>query len=204
MDMTDLASPTDILMQEHRLIEHVLDALETAADQMERRQAVRPGFFLDAADFIAGFADGCHHRKEEGVLFGALRDSGMPVAGGPIELMLDEHEQGRRLARGMRDAARRLEGSDAARQPEGSDDDADRRSLITNARGYVALLREHIIKEDEMLFPMADELLSAERQDQVRQGFEQVERDDMGAGAAEKFQTLADKLGREANALRPT
>ena len=193
--MTDPASPTDILMQEHRLIEHVLDALETAADQMERRQAVRPGFFLDAADFIAGFADGCHHRKEEGVLFGALRDSGMPVAGGPIELMLDEHEQGRRLARGMRDAAR---------QPEGSDDDADRRSLITNARGYVALLREHIIKEDEMLFPMADELLSAERQDQVRQGFERVERDDMGAGAAEKFQALADKLGREANALRPT
>lgn len=195
MDMTEPASPTDILMQEHRLIEHVLDALETAADQMERRQAVRPGFFLDAADFIAGFADGCHHRKEEGVLFGALRDSGMPVAGGPIELMLDEHEQGRRLTRGMRDAARRL---------EGSDDDADRRSLITNARGYVALLREHIIKEDEMLFPMADELLSAERQDQVRQGFERVERDDMGAGAAEKFQALADKLGREANALRPT
>src|SRR5665647_2426724 len=62
---------TEALMQEHRVIERVLDALEIAASHLERERPVRPGFFLEAADFIAGFADGCHHRKEEGVLFGA-------------------------------------------------------------------------------------------------------------------------------------
>ena len=69
---------SEILMQEHRLIERVLDALEIAAGHLERSHAVAPAFFLEAADFIAGFADGCHHRKEEGVLFGAMIESGVP------------------------------------------------------------------------------------------------------------------------------
>ena len=179
---------TDILKQEHRVIERVLDALETATDRLERGGVVRPAFFLEAADFIAGFADGCHHRKEEGVLFPAMRDSGMPPGDGPIDVMLDEHEQGRRLTRGMRDAARMLEGGDAS----------IRAALVSNARSYVALLRDHIIKEDEMLFPMADELLSDAQQRAVADGFERVERDDMETGAHEKFHALALRLEREA------
>lgn len=183
---------TDILMQEHRLIERVLDALEIAADHVTQRDPVRPGFFLDAADFIAGFADGCHHHKEEDVLFDAMGGSGAPEAGGAVEMMLDEHEQGRLFTRGMREAARRFEaGDDTARSP-----------LLTNARRYIALLRDHIVKEDEMLFPMADELLSAEQQSQVVRGFDRIEREETAAGAHDKFHALADKLGQEVQALR--
>lgn len=183
--------PTAILMDEHRVIEHVLDALERAADHLERRDFVRPGFFLDAADFISGFADGCHHRKEEGVLFGAMQDSGAPRGGGPIEMMLDEHEQGRAFTRAIRAAARSLEAGDAsARGP-----------LVANARGYVALLREHIMKEDELLFPMADDLLTPEREAQVLRGFDRVEHEDAGEGAHAKFHALAHTLEKEAASL---
>jgi hemerythrin-like domain-containing protein len=182
---------TEVLMQEHRVIERVLDALEIAAGQLERSRPVRPGFFLEAADFIAGFADGCHHRKEEGVLFGAMIESGAPSEGGAIAMMLDEHEQGRAFTRAMRDGARRLEGGDA---------DA-RRQVVSNARGYVALLRDHIAKEDEMLFPMADEILPPERLDDVMRGFDQVERQDAGEGAHERFHALAARLEAEARAL---
>lgn len=182
---------TDILMAEHRLIEHVLDALERAAGHLEQKHTVRPAFFLDAADFIAGFADGCHHRKEEGVLFGAMQDSGAPRGGGPIEMMLDEHEQGRAFTRAIRAAARSLEnGDESARGP-----------LVTNARGYVTLLRDHIMKEDELVFPMADDLLTPERQAQVLRGFDRVEQEETGEGAHEKFHALADKLEAEAAAL---
>ncbi|MGE5602975.1 MAG: hemerythrin domain-containing protein, partial [Nitrososphaerales archaeon] len=62
---------TDILMEEHRVIERVLTSLERAAVRLDNGEAVRPGFFVDAADFVKGFADGCHHKKEEGVLFTA-------------------------------------------------------------------------------------------------------------------------------------
>ena len=183
--------PTDILMQEHRLIERVLDALETAATHLSRGNAVRPGFFLDAADFIAGFADGCHHHKEEDVPFGAMGGSGGPEGGGAVAMFLEEHQQGRLLNKGMREAARRLE----------SGDDGARVALASNARRYVALLRDHIVKEDEMLFPMADELFSPARQERVLEGFERVEREETGEGAHEKFHALAAKLEREARAI---
>ncbi|HEY4955101.1 MAG TPA: hemerythrin domain-containing protein [Gemmatimonadaceae bacterium] len=191
--MGEFARASDELMQEHRIIERVLDALETAAGHLESGHPVRPEFFLEAADFIAGFADGCHHKKEEGVLFGAMIESGLPRFDGPLDMFLDEHVQGRALTRGMRDAARQLEAGDAGA----------RAAVISNARRYVALLRDHIIKEDEMLFRMADEMFSAERQRSVLRDFERVEREDVGPMAHEKFHALAEKLEREAAAMTP-
>jgi hemerythrin-like domain-containing protein len=183
----------DVLMQEHRLIERVLDALELAAGHLERSHPVPPTFFLEAADFIAGFADGCHHRKEEGVLFGAMIESGVPSGDGVIEMMLDEHAQGRAFTRTLRDAARRLQSGDASARAQ----------VISSVRGYVALLRDHIAKEDEMLFPMAGELFTPEQHGRVIDGFARLEREDAGAGAGaqEKFHALAAKLEREARAI---
>ena len=74
---------TAVLKEEHRVIERVLDALETAANRLTTGSPVRPGVFLQAADFIKGFVDGCHHKKEEGVLFPALEAAGIPAEGGP-------------------------------------------------------------------------------------------------------------------------
>lgn len=76
---------TQVLMEEHRVIERVLNSLQAGADRLECGQPVRPEFFLDAADFIKGFADGCHHKKEEGVLFIKMEQAGMPAQGGPLE-----------------------------------------------------------------------------------------------------------------------
>ncbi len=177
-----------VLMDEHRIIERVLDALETAAGALDRGQAVRPGFFLDAAEFIAGFADGCHHHKEEDVLFGAIIASGMPADQGPIPVMLMEHEQGRAFTRTMRAAAGRLAEGDAVAA----------RQVVASAKGYVALLRDHIGKEDEVLFPMADEILTEARHDEVLRDFARIEREDAMAGAPERFRALAEMLEREA------
>jgi hemerythrin-like domain-containing protein len=184
----------EILLEEHRLIERVLDALETAADHLDRGHPVRAGFFLEAAEFIAGFADGCHHQKEEGVLFGAMIAGGAPAAGGPIDMMLDEHEQARALTRQLRDGAKRLEGLDAGAAP----------LIVRAARRYVALLRDHIAKEDEMLFPMADELLSPDQQEAILKGFGRIEHSDAESGLRERFLVLAQRLEREAAALVAT
>ena len=134
---------TDILSSEHRVIERVIVALEAGADRLETGQEIRVSFFTDAADFIAGFADGCHHKKEEGVLFIAMQAQGMPVQGGPIGVMLAEHEQGRVYTRAMRLAAERLEQGDLTA----------RAAVVQNARGYANLLRNHIAKEDTYPFP---------------------------------------------------
>lgn len=178
---------TDILRQEHRLIERVLDALEAAAGHLVRGQEVRAGFFLDAAAFIAGFADSVHHHKEEDVLFGALGGPDSPEAGGVVEMMLDEHQEARFLSRGIREAAQSLE----------SGDERARVALVKNVQRYIALLRDHIEKEDEMLFPMAEELLSPEAQDRLLRGIERIEREEEASGVPQKFRVLAERLEHE-------
>ena len=178
---------TDILYEEHRVIERVLAALEAAAEQLERGGAVRPGFFLEAADFVAGFADGCHHRKEEGVLFGAMIEHGAPAHGGAIDMMLEEHDEGRRFNRGMRDGAHDLAGGDLTA----------RAKVVSNAKAYVALLRDHIAKENEMLFPMAEELIPPDATDALLAAFTRVEHAD-GGNAHARYLAMADRLEKEA------
>jgi hemerythrin-like domain-containing protein len=181
---------TDILMSEHLVIERVIAALETAAASLENGVDVRPGFFLDAADFIKDFADGCHHKKEEGVLFVAMSESGVPVQGGPIGAMLYEHDQGRMYTRRLREAAAKLTDNPSARE-----------AVIENSLGYTALLRQHIMKENRVLFPMAERFIPPAKQAAVAEDFERVEHEETGNGIHEKYLTLADALTAEAAQL---
>jgi hemerythrin-like domain-containing protein len=175
---------TEILMEEHRVIERVLASLEAAANRLAAGEAVPGDFFLKAADFIKGFADGCHHKKEEGVLFVALVANGMPQKAGPIAVMLAEHEEGRRLTRAMRDGATRMQAGDLTARAQ----------VVQNALGYVTLLRQHIQKEDHVLFPMADRIIPVEQQDQVTAAFDRIEHEETGEGIHEKYLALAEEL----------
>ena len=179
---------TDILMEEHRVIERVLTSLEQAATRLDRGENVRPGFFIDAASFVKGFADGCHHKKEEGVLFTALVDAGLPQQQGPVAVMLAEHDEGRAFTQGMRAAAERLEAGDTTA----------RRAVVENALGYTALLRQHIDKENQVLFPMAGQLIPEREQAKLVDRFETIEHEETGEGVHEKYLALAEALEREA------
>jgi hemerythrin-like domain-containing protein len=179
---------TDILKQEHRIIERMLASLEQAADRLEQGGDVPPHFFITAADFSARFADGCHHRKEENVLFQAMIERGMPRNVGPIAVMMAEHEQGRAYTQAIRVGAERLQAGDA---------DA-RLQLILNARGYVALLRQHITKEDTILFRMADQAVPAADQERLAEEFERIEREEVGSGAHQKYLAVVEALEKEA------
>lgn len=181
---------TDILMAEHRNIEGVLSALETATARLEAGDGLRPGFFRDAAEFISGYADGCHHHKEEDILFTAMVESGMPRNQGPIGVMLAEHEQARAFTRAMR------EGADAW---EGGDDTAKARVLHA-ALGYAALLREHIMKEDNVLFPMAASQLGGSRGASVSAAIEELDRQEETEGTHQRFLDLAATLAAKAAA----
>lgn len=175
---------TNILMEEHRVIERVLNTVETAADRLEGGAAVDPSLFIQTTDFVRGFADGCHHKKEEEVLFKALADFGVPVQNGPIGAMLSDHEEGRRYILRMRSAAERLQAGDTSAE----------RELIEAVRNYVGLLRAHIYKEDRILFPLADQVIPLEAQSLVDEGFDHIEHEETGEGVHEKYLALVEKL----------
>jgi len=179
--------PTEILMQEHRLIEQVLDCLEDAAGRLEDGENVSPEFFLDAANFVAGFADRCHHQKEEDILFVAMVARGMSKDAGPVAVMLHEHEQGRRFTAGFRSAAEQMKTGDVEAAAD----------VVRNVFDFVNLLREHIMKEDNVLFPMAEQVIPADDMQQMSEQFQRVVADDEQSGRLAEYQTLAAKLTRK-------
>jgi hemerythrin-like domain-containing protein len=181
---------TDILMEEHRIIERVLSALETQARRLQAGSPVRPGFFLDATSFFRNFIDGCHHRKEEESFFMAMMDAGLSNQTGPVAIMIAEHEQGREYTRAMEKAARALAGGQSSAR-----DDLTRTTLE-----YVALLRQHIRRENNLLFKMAEQLIPPARQKELTEEFERIEREEIGAGIHEKYYRLAEAMEKEASA----
>lgn len=180
----DHVSAIETLMNEHRNIERVLNCLEKAVERLDAGEALSAGFFLKAADFMQGFADGCHHNKEEGILFPALSDNGMSNEEGPLAMMLEEHTEARGLTRSLRANAERMQAGDSAAVPH----------AVQNARAYVALLRGHIAKEDDMLFPMASQILSAEGRSRVEVEFEGALYDEVRGKVHEKYRALIAEL----------
>jgi hemerythrin-like domain-containing protein len=169
---------TDVLMTEHRVIEQVLTCLEVIADRAERSGELDSESARQALDFFRAFADRCHHGKEEGHLFPLLEARGMRRDSGPTGVMLHEHELGRKLLALMSAANDLHSGAD----------------FLPPARSYIRLLRDHIWKEDQCLFPMAGQLLSTTDDEQLMDSFESDERTEMGEGMHENYLRLADQL----------
>jgi hemerythrin-like domain-containing protein len=177
-------TPTEILSEEHRLIVQVLDCLEEAAGRLDDGDNIDADFFLDAAEFVTGFADGCHHRKEEDILFVALTANDMPQDGGPVAVMLHEHDVGRQYTQRFQSAAERMKAGDAAAASD----------VVQNVFDYVGLLREHIVKEDMVLFPMAEQLITGHALQDLSREFERVVAEDEVQGQTARYQALAQKL----------
>src|SRR3990167_2038826 len=158
---------TEVLKQEHRVIEKVLAAVEKLAGH-PGPIPLEP--WEKAIDFIRNFADKCHHLKEEGLLFPTLEEHGIPREGGPVGMMLFEHEEGRGYVKAMVTAL-----SHAKQDPQ-----AARTELFQNAGAYLRLLREHIAKEDQILFDMADSALTPEEQKKLLKEFDEPEERELG------------------------
>jgi hemerythrin-like domain-containing protein len=176
--------PTEILSSEHRVIEQVLDCLERVVNTAEMRNRLDGDDARAALGFLRTFADGCHHAKEERQLFPKMTERGIPRHAGPLAVMLGEHDAGRAHVAAMAaalDGAARGEARALAR-------------FVTEARAYVALLREHIAKEDHVLFPMAEACFRAEDRAAVLAAFERVESNELEPGTHEAMLALADRL----------
>ncbi|HEY6872759.1 MAG TPA: hemerythrin domain-containing protein [Geobacteraceae bacterium] len=156
---------TQALVREHRLIVRMLAVLEKRASQTARGEYRNYRFYLDAVDFIRNFADRFHHAKEEDVLFEALVANGMPRANSPVAAMLMEHDHGRAFVKGMEEAAQ------AALAGQAGQDAA----IAENALGYAELLKEHIAKEDGILYPLAERVIPEEVRDGIVAAYEQAE-----------------------------
>jgi len=176
--------PTEALMHEHQIILLVLKAVEREANAIATSGSFDAHKLSEIVDFFRNFTDKCHHGKEEKHLFEKMVERGMPKDEGPIAVMLMEHEQGREYVRSI---AGHIEKA-------GAGDAGALNALSSAMRDYATLLKEHIYKEDNILYPMADELFTEADQQELSEAFDRVEKEEMGEGIHEKYHELAHRL----------
>jgi hemerythrin-like domain-containing protein len=166
------------LRHEHEVILRALLILERAGDRLASGQAVDEAALAELVQLIRTFADICHHGKEEAQLFPAMQKKG---AGHSLAVFLEEHEEGRGYLRTLASGAPVAERGAAGRR-------------------YVGMLRDHIRREDEVLFPMADELFGPDEHAALARAYADVELRVVGPGVHEK---LLATLARLETAIPP-
>lgn len=164
------------LMEEHQLILRFISLsmsyVDNASDELLLQKA--PLF----VKFIKEYADGYHHAKEEDILFTQLGEPGVLTHCNPIGQMLHEHDMGRQLVAKM---LKGCEVSDIAIVKEG-------------IQGYGMLLRDHIYKEDNILYPMAENSLDQDAKQKVNEEYQKVEDSMKGSEIEEYFVNLYKEL----------
>ncbi|MCH9034856.1 MAG: hemerythrin domain-containing protein, partial [Planctomycetes bacterium] len=172
---------------EHQTILRVIDVLERLVARSERGDGFEHAAMRRCVEFFQLFADACHHAKEEDILFPVLAKRGIPREGGPIAVMLHEHTLARQFTKQM----------DDARGSVGDGEKNAEKTFILAALEYVELLRNHIHKEDNILFNMGDGVMSQEDQTTLCAKFCEVGCRSFGGKSREELVRIADELEQQ-------
>ena len=173
----------DFLIAEHEMIEKAMAALKTNLEKLDDgsqdlQQTKR------ALDFLLEFGDKIHNQKEETLLFPLMHDRGIPAEGGPLGVMLMEHEAERTLLQEM------LMQVDSVAEMS----DEDRMAFKGNGLDYLTIRAEHIWKENDILYPMARNVMQEGDAENMLAGFEKINTDIYGPGAWDKFLAMVSEV----------
>ncbi len=152
---------TQNLEHDHVFILKLTDVMLAMVEKM----STNADHFELVVNLIRKFADGLHHAKEEDLLFPLMGEKGFSPEQGPVAVMLHEHVQGRAFVKGISEGITTLRaGTDGALQ-----------TIYENMTGYAKLLQNHIAKENNILFRMADQVFSTDEQHELLTQFAEVE-----------------------------
>ncbi len=173
----------EYLIAEHEMIERAMAVLKQCLEDMDAT-AKNPVQTVRALDFLLEFGDKIHNRKEEKHLFPLMQERGVPVDGGPIGVMLMEHEMERELLTRMVATAGKLKDMDLGELSAYRDDGIK----------YLEVRAEHIWKENDVLYPMARRIISDDDSAALRDAFYAIDQAAYGDTAHEKFAAMVDEV----------
>jgi len=170
----------ELLMDDHTMHEKVFAALEKA---FQRAAPPPADLIAGAVEYISEYLERCHNRKEEEHLFPRMERRGIPREGGPLVVMLMEHDRQKVLVEQIRN-----DGTSYARGDQAALD-----SLRQALDEYIALCKDHFWKENDILYPMAMRVMDAADEEAVARGIEAVEAS-LGEGVRARYYALAERL----------
>lgn len=177
-------TPTEDLINEHKAINVMLSIMSKIAEDIKANKEFYIKDVEQIVDFLQTFADKCHHCKEETSLFPALVLAGIPKENGPIGVMLQEHTLGRGYIKEIKRGLKNCKLGDTC----------SGELIMTSLTNYVSLLQNHIHKEENILFPIANKTLSEQKQKEISEQFEKIEEEVVGHGVHEQYHELLNQL----------
>ncbi|GBL41282.1 hypothetical protein LBMAG54_04680 [Nitrosopumilaceae archaeon] len=177
---------TASLRRDHDLIEKVIKAMESTIQLLNDGKQIPESILLPVIDFSKNFTDVCHHSKEENSLFPALEQAGMPRNMGPIAMMLMDHERSREIGKEMESSAKDYISS------------GNSTKLISDMQQYVEHITEHLWKENNRLFMMAEARLQyvSKKVDNELNEIEELKLKEIGK-TREHYEQLAETLTKD-------
>lgn len=157
--------PIEILEKEHEKILENIDMLEKSIDKIRKGKSFSniktemPK--LEKAAHVFEEAE-LHHKREEDVLFPLMEKKGID---GPPSVMRAEHVELRKRKKGLKNAvmnSKKMKYDEFAGKIE------------ENGDFIVSVLREHIGKENNILYPMSREVISEDEWKDVRKRFDKI------------------------------
>ncbi len=185
LEKSDQMKSTEILREEHLLINRMIKVVEAGLEQIHKGVAVSRDFLRDVAEFFCEFADKYHFAKEEGKLFEEMELAGVFTRQLPIESIRHDHHVGRAYINRIS----RLAQNCSSQKKE------DCRELIADLKGFIAHIQQHSRREERVLYPLSDALIPPHRDEKVLEYFRQV--DKKFPGYREKYSNMVEKLERE-------
>jgi DUF438 domain-containing protein len=171
---------SQLLMTDHETTEKVFDAVGRALGAPE---GPAPSLLRDALEYFQGYVDGCHNKKEEDHLFPLVERRGIPRAGGPLAVMLGEHDRSRTLLPRLVSTGQAYLDGDRGVLPE-------LRALFEE---YAGLLKDHFWKENDILYPMARRVMTEADGEAVVAGIEATEAA-CGPDTRARYYALAERI----------
>ncbi|AGB49625.1 hypothetical protein Metho_1416 [Methanomethylovorans hollandica DSM 15978] len=175
---------TEDLKHEHNEIGLMLDVLGKICELLDAGENIDPEHLKQLHDFMFTFVDKCHHTKEEEILFPMLKSINGAESQKLIDVLIAEHGTGRKYAHAIGEAISNHENVDLQ----------DRAEIIKYGRNYIKLLVQHIKKENNVLFTMAEKKLSDKQNLELFEKFEVVEKEKIGMGEHEKLHAMLHHL----------
>ena len=150
----------EILVEEHKNILKVVDALEKECNEIKSDGKIDEDFLRKVIDFIRNYADKFHHAKEEEILFKEFCKTAKKgcLHCNPVEQMLYEHDIGRNFVKGIEEGIK----------------EKNKRKIVESSFGYVNLIREHIFKEDNILYPMSESAFDKRTKEEMLRKFNKI------------------------------
>lgn len=175
-------SPTEVLEHEHHSIQQVVAGMAILVEDLQKGVKVPGEILRDLVEFLRTFADRCHHGKEETCLFPKLESKGIPPRGCPLGALKAEHEAGRKLVSQLAEVSKSY-----------IEDGSESETLSSTLTSLVELYKGHIWKEDYLLFPMTQKVLSSAEQAELSAQFADVE-SRIGTDVHVAFEGFAEQL----------